>query len=303
MSKVTATSVWLQGCSGCHIALLDLNEELLDLLDAVDLKASPIQDIKEIPEVTVGIVEGCVSNSHNIEVLKTIRKKSKILVGLGTCACFGGIAGIRNLFDRQEVLDRAYVECPSVVDGKVPNSPSLPEFLNNVLPINQVVKVDYYIPGCPPLPSMIRNVLFALVKGEEPVLPMKSLCDECGREHKEMLVPKREFVTDSVVSVMELENIDPDKCFLEQGVLCMGPATREGCHARCLKGNMPCRGCMGPTPGALEQGAKIINALASVLPAGGLMFMEDMVGTGYRYSLPVSIIPTNMQKGDDNKND
>ena len=227
-----------------------------------------------------------------------MREKSKILVALGTCACFGGISGLRNIFKRDELLNTAYVDAPSVADGKVPDSPIIPDFFNDVKPINDIVKVDYYIPGCPPLPSMIKDVLFSLVRGEEPVLPKKSLCDECGRQHEAMLKPQREFLTDSVMSVMELENIEPDKCFLEQGVLCMGPATREGCHARCMKGNMPCRGCMGPTPGALEQGAKIINALGSVLPAGGLMFMEDMVGTGYRYSLPVSIVPTNIKKGD-----
>ncbi len=298
MAKVTAASVWLQGCSGCHVSLLDLNEELLEFFEVIDLKASPIQDIKETPEVTVGLVEGCVSNSHNVEVLKKIREKSQILVALGTCACFGGIAGIRNIFHKQDLLSRAYVEAPSVEGGHIPSSSTIPEFYPDVKPISDIVKVDYYIPGCPPLPTMIRDVLLALAKGEEPVLPKKSLCDECGREHKEMLVPKREFVTEAVTSVMELDSIDPNKCFLEQGVLCMGPATREGCHARCMKGNMPCRGCMGPTPGALEQGAKIINALASVLPAGGLMFMEDIVGTGYRYSLPVSIVPTNLEKGD-----
>lgn len=297
-TKVTVATAWLQGCSGCHIALLDLNEELLELLEVIELKASPIMDIKEIPEVDIAIIEGAVANSHNEEVLKKIRARAKKVIALGTCACFGGIAGIRNLFSKNEVLKRAYTETPSTINGSIPDSPAIPKLLDNVKPITSVVAADYVIPGCPPLPGMIRDVLTAILRGEDPQLPQKSLCEECGREHREMLNPKREFITDAVVAVMELPEIQTNTCFLEQGVLCMGPATREGCHARCMKGNMSCRGCMGPTPGALEQGAKIINALASVLPAGGLMFMEDMVGTGYRYSLPVSIVPTNMKKGD-----
>lgn len=291
MPKMTMATGWLQCCSGCHISLLDLHQELAGVLDRITLAGSPFMDIKEIPEVDIGIIEGAVGNEHNVQVLKEFREKSKILVALGTCACFGGIPGLRNLYRKQAVLERCFVSSESTVDGSIPGSPEIPAMLESVQPLGEVVRVDYLIPGCPPLPSTIKAVLEAISEGREPVLPERNLCAECSRQHQEMLVPKREFLAESVVSYMELEEIDPDKCFLEQGVLCMGPATREGCHARCLKGNVPCRGCMGPTPGALEQGAKIINALASVLPAGGLMFMEDIVGTGYRYSLPISIIP------------
>jgi len=287
VKKRVATS-WLQCCSGCHISFLDMHQYLIDVFDNISLVSSPIMDVKQIPEVDIAIIEGAVGNKHNLEMLLEYRKKSKILVALGTCACFGGISGLRNLYTKEEVLKKSY---------STQNFKDVPELLDSVLPLEQVVSVDYCIPGCPPLPSTIKSSLEALLREEDFILPERNLCAECNREHKEMLVPQREFIADSVVSYMELENIDPHKCFLEQGVLCMGPVTREGCHARCLKGNIPCRGCMGPTPGALEQGAKIVNALASVLPAGGLMFMEDVVGTGYRYSLPVSIIPKAACKG------
>ncbi len=291
MAKVKVATTWLQGCSGCHISFLDMHEDLLGILNKIDIVYSPIVDVKTVPRANIGLVEGAVANQANIEHLIEFRKKCDFLITLGSCACFGGIGGLRNLFFLKDVLERGYIETESTVSGKIPKSDSIPKLLENVQPVDRIVKVDWHIPGCPPLPYMIKDALSALLAGKKPKEYTRNLCHECEREHKDMLVSKREFVTDDVYAPIELKKIDPDKCFIEQGILCMGPATREGCHTRCLKGNMPCRGCMGPTPDALEQGSKIIDALASILPAGGLMYLEDIVGTGYRYSVPISIFP------------
>ncbi|MDA8082154.1 MAG: hypothetical protein M0024_00680 [Nitrospiraceae bacterium] len=291
MKKLKVSTGHLDGCFGCHIAILDMHEELLPLLDVIDIVRSPINDVKEIVEADLCILDGSIGNTKDEAVAKEFRKKSGKVLALGTCAALGGINGLRNLFGLDEVLARSYTENESTVDGRVPSSPDIPALRKHVRALHQVIDVDYAVPGCPPTPGMIKSALVALLNNQEPLLPKKNLCHECNRVHKAMYEPKREFVTADVSSIMELDEIDPQKCFLEQGLLCMGPATREGCDARCVKGNTPCRGCMGPTPDALEQGAKMINAIASILPAGALMFMEDVVGIGYRYSLPVSIMP------------
>jgi F420-non-reducing hydrogenase small subunit len=294
--KATVATAWLQSCSGCHISLLDLHQELLDVLELLEIKYSPIVDVKEVPEVDVGIIEGAVANEDNEELLLEMRKKCKTLVALGTCACFGGLPGFRNLFSLPEIMTRGYVETESTVNGRIPSGSEIPALKKHVKPLDQVVKIDASIPGCPPIPEAIKEALVAILSGQTPPMKTHNLCQECHRKRDKMLKATRDFLTNDIQSVHELERIDPELCFLEQGVLCMGPATRAGCGGRCLEGNVPCRGCMGPTPDELEQGAKIINALSSILPAGGLMFNEDVIGVGYRYSLPVSIFPYPAEK-------
>lgn len=297
-ATVTAATSWLHTCSGCHMALVDMNENLLELLSTVELRYSPIMDAKEIPEVDVALIEGGIGNEHNLSVARELRDKAKTVIAFGSCACFGGLPGLRNLFDVEDVKQRAF--CETVTDGKgvTRHSEAVPALLPNVHPLSDYIQIDYALPGCPPRPDLLGEAIGAILRGEQPAIPTKNLCVECPREQSEMHKPQRAFVTSGVHALFELEEISPTKCFLEQGVLCMGPATRAGCNGACVVANVPCRGCYGPPPEALEQGGKMVDSLATILPAGALMFAEDTVGTGYCYSLPVSIMPATLEGGD-----
>ena len=175
MAKVKVATAWLDCCSGCHMSFLDLDEALIGLADAVEITASPITDIKEFPPVDVGIIEGAVSNEHDEEVAKKLRANCKILMVWGDCACFGGICAMRNLFTKEEVLQRCYVETESTKNGKIPSSEDIPPLLEQVKPVNQVVKVDCYVPGCPPNSKAIHYALAELLEGRIPVLPSEMM--------------------------------------------------------------------------------------------------------------------------------
>ncbi|HOJ22874.1 MAG TPA: NADP oxidoreductase [Armatimonadota bacterium] len=168
MAKVKIATDWLAGCAGCHMSLLDLDEELVTILGEVELTSSPITDLKHPPEVTVGIVEGAVANTANINTLKEMREKCQILLALGDCACFGGIPTMRNLVGTEEALKRAYIETPSTVDGEVPSDPELCQLLDRTRACNEVVKVDAYLPGCPPSAQAIGWAIKELLEGRLP---------------------------------------------------------------------------------------------------------------------------------------
>lgn len=175
MEKVKIATSWLDVCAGCHMSLLDIDEAIIDLANAVEFTRSPLTDIKEFPEVDVGIISGAIGNTDQEEEAKELRQKCKILVVLGDCACFGGIPSMRNAFSKEEVLRRVYIETESTKDGKIPTSPEIPPLLEKALPVNAVVKVDCFVPGCPPQAEAIQYALTELLQGRIPVLPSEMM--------------------------------------------------------------------------------------------------------------------------------
>lgn len=172
MAKPKVASDWLAGCAGCHMSLLDIDERIIKLAELVELRATPVTDLKEPDEsgVTVGILEGAVNNSANEEVAHKMRKRAKILVAMGDCAVFGGVPAMRNLCGIQEALNRAYVETESTdSEGAVPTDPEL-AVPTRVRALNEVVPVDVFMPGCPPDADTIFHVLASLVEGKIPEL-------------------------------------------------------------------------------------------------------------------------------------
>ncbi len=173
MGKPKVATVCLEGCAGCHMSLLDLDEKLVDILSKIELTVTPITDFKnyEFPDVDVGIIEGGIGNQEALEIARHLRERSKILMAWGDCAVFGGINTLRNWIPKEEILRRAYIETESTVSGVLPIHPELPALLDKVRPVNEVVSVDVFVPGCPPSPEAIAYSLTEILQGRLPVLP------------------------------------------------------------------------------------------------------------------------------------
>jgi len=171
ISRVKIATQWLAGCAGCHMSILDLDEELVKLLtENFELTSCPITDLKHPPQVEVGILEGAVADTSHEEVAREMRARCKILIAIGDCAVFGGVVALRNLISLKAALQRAYVEAESVEGGKIPNSEELAVPLDRVKGVDQVTQVDVYIPGCPPSADAIGFTLKELLAGRKPVL-------------------------------------------------------------------------------------------------------------------------------------
>ena len=171
MGKVKVATDWLAACAGCHMSFLDIDERIVALLEKIELSSTPITDLKHPPKegVTVGILTGAVNHTTHLEVVERMRERCKILISLGDCAVFGGIVTMRNFFDMNEALQRAYVETESTVDGKIPCSEELGRPIQ-ARSVKDVVDVDIHIPGCPPSADAIFYALSELLEGRIPVL-------------------------------------------------------------------------------------------------------------------------------------
>jgi F420-non-reducing hydrogenase small subunit len=319
--KLKLAVYWGAACGGCCVSVLDVHEKLLDIVAAADLVFWPIAmdvkyaDVQNMPDgyIDVCLFNGAVRNSENELMAVLLRQKSKILVAYGSCAHMGGIPGLANFHDRDSIFERVYVDSESTENpDKVFPQPKvdvkegeldIPAFYNDVKTLRNVVCVDYYIPGCPPQSERLLEVFQAIASGSE--LPGKesvigaldkSQCDECKRKKTDNKKIKRFY------RPWEVED-DGETCFLEQGIICMGPATRGGCGVRCIEGNAPCRGCYGPPPDVADPGAKMMSAIATMVDANDeaeideiINSIEDIAGTFYRFSLPSSILRRKLMK-------
>jgi F420-non-reducing hydrogenase small subunit len=325
MRKPKLALYWAASCGGCEIAVLDIQEKILDVAAAFDIVFWPVaidfkyDDVRKMEDKSIDIClfNGAIRNSENAEIAHLLRAKSKTLVAFGSCAFEGGIPGLANLTTKNDIFKFVYKDSPSIFlqdGGEVYPQPlntmadgglEIPEMWETVQSLDQVVDVEYYIPGCPPQPNQIWNVIEYILSGK-PLPPSgavlgageKTCCDECKRTKSEKKL--KQFYRPYEIEAKA------DECLLEQGIVCMGPATRDGCGALCPTAGMPCRGCYGPPPNQLDQGAKMVSALSSIIDAHEPEEIEtildqiaDPIGTFYRFSLPHSIL----RRADKNETD
>jgi NAD-reducing hydrogenase small subunit len=165
--KVKMATVWLDGCSGCHMSFLDIDERILTLAEKMDLVYSPLVDVKEFPEmVDVTLIEGAVSSEEDLHKIKKVRAHTRILVSLGDCAVTANVPGMRNPFTTEAVLARAYFE-NAQLQQQIPDQ-VIPRLLPKSQPVHEIVHVDVFVPGCPPHRDAIYYVLTELVEGRTP---------------------------------------------------------------------------------------------------------------------------------------
>ena len=317
MAKPKLAMYWAASCGGCEIAVLNIAEKILDVDAFFDVVFWPVamdakyKDVEAMAdgEITLCLFNGGIRNDENEHLARLLRRKSAVLVAFGSCATEGCIPGLANLTSGQAVIDTAFsTDSTDNPDNVRPvyDYPAaegvlhIPRMYQTLKTLEQVVPVDYYLPGCPPESHQIAaviDVVIAALKGEGQLPPAGSVigagnstvCDECPRTRSEKLIT-------AFHRTWQIP-MDPQTCLLEQGILCSGMATRSGCNARCPQANMPCIGCYGPAPDVVDQGARMLTAVSSVIDSKDpkeidriLDGIVDPAGTFYRFGLASSLL-------------
>ncbi len=315
MPKPRIALYWCSSCGGCEESVIDLAEDLPVLADRAEIVFWPIAadfkyaDLESIPDrgILATLINGAIRDDAQTRMAELLRRKSGIIIAHGSCAHLGGVVGLGNFFSPEELVVRAYREAPGLdrPDGPLPTlhtrvdgaSLRLPSFHHRVRPLDQVVAVDYYLPGCPPTPDLVKRALWMILDDAPPakgavLAEDRSLCRSCPR-----LASKPEKIRLKRFKRLHETLWDPGRCFLDQALICLGPATRGGCGARCVTANMPCRGCFGPTDKVADQGMKSLALLASLIDeedeerlARIAEETPDLAGLLYRYSLAASLL-------------
>jgi F420-non-reducing hydrogenase small subunit len=308
---------WAASCGGCEIAVLNIHEKILDVDANFEIVFWPVaidakyKDVEAMPDgsITLCLFNGAIRTDENQHIAELLRRKSKVLVAFGSCACEGGIPALANLATLDEIFQTAYQSPSTDNPEKVVPHPDwsapegelhIPALHSVVKTLDQVVPVDYYMPGCPPESAQIAAVIELVVKalkGEAELPPpgtvigagASTVCDECKRTRNEKKIKGFTRIQDF--------RPDPALCLLEQGILCSGMATRSGCNARCPTANMPCIGCYRPAPDVVDQGARMMSAVSSVIDSKDpkeidriLDGIVDPAGTFYRFGLASSLL-------------
>jgi len=288
--KATVSTEWLSGCSGCHVAMVDLHEKLLGLVEEVDFVRVPVlMDEKDYPKATVGIVEGAVRSDHDLEALRRMRESVDVLVAFGSCAVYGGPSGLGWLHQQDSVMKAVYDEGPTNAGGERPDTDA-PKLEESVIPIDEVVEVDVYLPGCPPHPYFIAAGLRAALGTSGISLTPMTVCADCNRTmHKRADVElKRGEVTAE----------KPEQCFLSQGVVCLGSVTLNRCNAPCPQSGIACFGCAGPSIDVITEPhldlrtmvARRLNMLTGIDQAETVRYFEEDAKTLYAYAVASPVI-------------
>jgi F420-non-reducing hydrogenase small subunit len=283
--KVKISTEWLSGCSGCHIAIVDLHEKLVNLAEEAEFVRSPVLvDEKGYPKADIGIVEGAVRSEHDREALERMRASVRTLVAFGTCAVYGGPSGVGWLHDPESVLKQVYQEGPTNAGPQRPDADA-PRLEASVVPINEVVKVDFLLPGCPPSPFYIASTLRLLMGGKAPDLGKRTVCGGCTR--------KMRRCPESGLRKGALTAPDGQLCLLSQGVVCMGSVTLDRCFAPCPQNGVACTGCNGPSLDIIREPRldyrSVLAERMSLMTGAGKeevkAYIEAEAKTFYSYSL------------------